>query len=36
VFHSPDLSVARIEVPRTALTRTASDHLPIIVELTLP
>jgi endonuclease/exonuclease/phosphatase family metal-dependent hydrolase len=36
VFHSPDLRVLRVSVPRNRLTRIASDHLPIIVELGLP
>jgi len=36
VFHSPDLSVRQVQVPRTPLTRLASDHLPLIVEMTLP
>ena len=36
VFHSPDLRVISVNVPRNRLTRIASDHLPIIVELELP
>jgi len=36
VFHSPDLAVREVRVPRTPLTRLASDHLPLIVEVTLP
>ncbi len=33
VFVSPGIRVRGIEVPRTALTRIASDHLPLIVEV---
>jgi len=33
VFVSQDLDVQAIQVPRTALTRAASDHLPLIVDL---
>jgi endonuclease/exonuclease/phosphatase family metal-dependent hydrolase len=36
VFHSPDLVVRAVHVPRTALTRVASDHLPLLVEVSLP
>jgi endonuclease/exonuclease/phosphatase family metal-dependent hydrolase len=36
VFHSPDLVVRGVQVPRTALTRVASDHLPLLVEVSLP
>ena len=36
VFVSPEITVHSIEVPRTALTLTASDHLPLIVELSIP
>lgn len=36
VFVSPDIKVRGIEVPRTALTRIASDHLPLIVEVDVP
>ncbi len=36
VFHSPDLTVREVQVPRTRLTRMASDHLPLIAEVTLP
>jgi endonuclease/exonuclease/phosphatase family metal-dependent hydrolase len=36
VFHSPDVTVREVTVPRTPLTRRASDHLPLIVEVTLP
>jgi endonuclease/exonuclease/phosphatase family metal-dependent hydrolase len=35
VFHSHDLRVTTVDVPRTRLTRWASDHLPIIVDLSL-
>jgi endonuclease/exonuclease/phosphatase family metal-dependent hydrolase len=35
VFHSPELSVREVRVPRTPLTRLASDHLPLIVEFAL-
>jgi endonuclease/exonuclease/phosphatase family metal-dependent hydrolase len=36
VFHSPDLAVTAVGVPRTRLTRVASDHLPVIVDIALP
>jgi endonuclease/exonuclease/phosphatase family metal-dependent hydrolase len=36
VLHSPDLRVRSVQVPRTRLTRVASDHLPVLVELALP
>jgi endonuclease/exonuclease/phosphatase family metal-dependent hydrolase len=36
VMHSPDLKVRSVEVLRTRLTRVASDHLPLVVEFTLP
>lgn len=36
VFVSPDVAVLGIEVPRTSLTRIASDHLPLIVEAGIP
>ncbi|MDB6138138.1 MAG: endonuclease [Verrucomicrobiaceae bacterium] len=36
VFVSPDAGVTQATVPRTALTRVASDHLPLIVDLVLP
>jgi endonuclease/exonuclease/phosphatase family metal-dependent hydrolase len=35
VFISHDLDAERVAVPRTDLTRVASDHLPLIVDLTL-
>ncbi|GFO67040.1 endonuclease [Geomonas limicola] len=36
LFISPELKVRDIAVPRTALTRLASDHLPLLVTLELP
>ena len=36
VFASDDVSVRRVHVPRTRLTRAASDHLPLVVDLQLP
>jgi endonuclease/exonuclease/phosphatase family metal-dependent hydrolase len=36
LFHSPDLKVLGVSVPRTSLTRLASDHLPLVVTLELP
>src|SRR5262249_12738999 len=36
VFVGPGLGVGKVEVPRTDLARVASDHLPLIVEVTLP
>jgi endonuclease/exonuclease/phosphatase family metal-dependent hydrolase len=35
VFIDGALLVRSVEVPRTMLTRIASDHLPLIVDLTL-
>jgi len=35
VFLSASLHVDRLEAPRTALTRLASDHLPMIIDLSL-
>ncbi|MDQ3624505.1 MAG: endonuclease/exonuclease/phosphatase family protein [Verrucomicrobiota bacterium] len=35
VFISEGLQVHRVEAPRSALTRVASDHLPLVVDLTL-
>ena len=32
VLYTPELQVCRYEVPRTALTRQASDHLPVVVD----
>lgn len=36
VFVDRAIAVRSVEVPRTTLTRLASDHLPLIVEVTLP
>jgi endonuclease/exonuclease/phosphatase family metal-dependent hydrolase len=36
VFVGGDLRAERVEVPRTRLTRVASDHLPLVVDLSLP
>ncbi len=36
VFVSPEIIVHCVEVPRTALTLLASDHLPLIVEVSIP
>jgi endonuclease/exonuclease/phosphatase family metal-dependent hydrolase len=36
LFLSPDLVVRGVWVPRTPLTRLASDHLPLVVTLELP
>jgi endonuclease/exonuclease/phosphatase family metal-dependent hydrolase len=33
VFVSPDLQVKAVEIPRTPLTRAASEHFPLIVDL---
>lgn len=33
VFTSPDLHIRRVDVPRDRLTRVASDHLPLVVDL---
>lgn len=35
IFHSPEFQVRRVRVPRTALTRVVSDHLPLIADLAL-
>ena len=35
IFVDPGMTVLSVEVPRTNLTRVASDHLPLIVELRL-
>lgn len=35
LFATPDLKVHAVTVPRTALTRVASDHLPLVVTLEL-
>jgi endonuclease/exonuclease/phosphatase family metal-dependent hydrolase len=36
VFHSRDVRVRSVLVPRTRLTRWASDHLPVVVDIVLP
>ena len=36
IFVEPELRVLRTEVPRTHLTRIASDHLPLIAEMSVP
>ncbi|WP_444928127.1 endonuclease/exonuclease/phosphatase family protein [Microbulbifer sp. TRSA002] len=36
MFLSAGLNVKRVRVPRTSLTRQASDHLPLIVDIDLP
>ncbi|MDJ0869501.1 MAG: endonuclease/exonuclease/phosphatase family protein [Myxococcota bacterium] len=36
VFADRSLAVVRVEVPATELTRVASDHLPVVVDLRLP
>lgn len=36
IFCSPEFKTLRVEVPRTHLTRLASDHLPIVAEISLP
>ncbi len=36
IFVSRDLKVVRVDVPRTTLTRVASDHLPLVVEVEIP
>ncbi|NIQ00826.1 MAG: oxidoreductase, partial [Nitrospinaceae bacterium] len=36
IFVSPEITVHSVEVPRSALTRVASDHLPIVAELSIP
>jgi glycosyltransferase involved in cell wall biosynthesis/endonuclease/exonuclease/phosphatase family metal-dependent hydrolase len=33
IFISPNLKVRHVSVPRTALTKTASDHLPVIADI---
>lgn len=35
IFVTKDLKVRRVQVPRSALTRVASDHLPLIADLEL-
>jgi endonuclease/exonuclease/phosphatase family metal-dependent hydrolase len=36
VFHSRDVRARTVHIPRTRLTRWASDHLPVITDLVLP
>ena len=36
VFISPGLEVSNIEIPRSELALVASDHLPLVVELSIP
>jgi len=36
IFVSPDVQINNISVPRSHLTRSASDHLPVIAEIALP
>jgi endonuclease/exonuclease/phosphatase family metal-dependent hydrolase len=36
MFVTPDFRVKSIHIPRTAVTRKASDHLPLVVTLELP
>ena len=36
VFLSTEFNVRHVEVVRTKLTRVASDHYPLLVELSLP
>jgi len=36
IFVDPRIDVASIEVPSTELTRVASDHLPLIVDVYIP
>jgi endonuclease/exonuclease/phosphatase family metal-dependent hydrolase len=36
IFVSPDIRVTNVIVPRTRLTRLASDHLPVIADLEIP
>jgi len=33
VFVSPEFDISKVEVPRTPLTRIASDHFPLVVEM---
>jgi endonuclease/exonuclease/phosphatase family metal-dependent hydrolase len=35
LFVSPDLAVESVQIPRTRLTKVASDHLPLVVRLRL-
>jgi endonuclease/exonuclease/phosphatase family metal-dependent hydrolase len=36
IFIDPAIKVTDIEVPSTELVRVASDHLPLIAEISLP
>jgi endonuclease/exonuclease/phosphatase family metal-dependent hydrolase len=36
IFVSPEINIHNIEVPRTALTIRTSDHLPLIVDISIP
>lgn len=36
IFISSDISVTKMSVPKTLLTQTASDHLPLLVHLEIP
>jgi endonuclease/exonuclease/phosphatase family metal-dependent hydrolase len=36
IFHSAEFQVRCVRAPRTRLTRTASDHLPLIADLAFP
>ncbi len=36
IFVDPSIEVHAVDVPRTVLTRNASDHLPLIVDIRLP
>ena len=35
IFLSPDIAVQEVMVPRTTPAQTASDHLPLLVEISL-
>jgi endonuclease/exonuclease/phosphatase family metal-dependent hydrolase len=32
IFVSPEIAVSEVSAPHTALTRKASDHLPLVME----
>ncbi|WP_323844463.1 endonuclease/exonuclease/phosphatase family protein [Microbulbifer magnicolonia] len=36
IYVSPDIEVKRVLIPQTALTRQASDHLPLIIDIEIP
>ena len=36
IFVSPDIEIKNIFVPRTTLTQSASDHLPVVAKIKLP